>query len=147
MVSYAPALNGFVVQPMLCVSAVNPYLYGKVPILANVRELRRELSRLVACLQCPARSSIVAMAGSRCYLFENNDSFALRDLADLSKGPSAGKDKVFYTYSLLFSYAVNRCFTCSFLASDTPFLSSIRLICFIVSLSFFVVCLQSCQDL
>jgi hypothetical protein len=76
-------------QPMLCVSAVNPYLYSRVPILAHVREMRGRLSKMVACIGCPALQRIQATATSCSYLLENNDFFALRDLVDLSKGAFA----------------------------------------------------------
>ncbi|CAK9203698.1 unnamed protein product [Sphagnum troendelagicum] len=75
---------------MLCVSAVNPYLYSRVPILAHVREMRGRLSKMVACIGCPALQRIQATATSCSYLLENNDFFALRDLVDLSKGAFAG---------------------------------------------------------
>ncbi|CAM6094604.1 unnamed protein product [Calypogeia fissa] len=76
-------------KPMLCVSAVNPYLYARVPVLALLTDIRRNLSKMLACIRCPARARIQAMMGSRCYLLESNDFFALRDLADLSKGAFA----------------------------------------------------------
>ncbi|CAM6094123.1 unnamed protein product [Calypogeia fissa] len=76
-------------KPMLCVSAVNPYLYARVPVLALLTDIRRNLSKMLACIRCPARARIQAMMGSRRYLLESNDFFALRDLADLSKGAFA----------------------------------------------------------
>ncbi|XP_024366725.1 uncharacterized protein [Physcomitrium patens] len=77
-------------KPMLCVSAVNPYLYFRVPILVHLRETRKRLSRMLACIRCPSRSRIQGMVGSRRYLLESNDFYALRDLTDLSKGAFAG---------------------------------------------------------
>lgn len=76
-------------KPMLCVSAVNPYLYARVPVLAFLTDLRRDLSKMLACIRCPVRARVQAMMGSRRYLLESNDFFALRDLADLSKGAFA----------------------------------------------------------
>ncbi|XP_002983836.2 uncharacterized protein LOC9644555 [Selaginella moellendorffii] len=76
-------------QPMLCVSAVNPFLYTRAPILSHVSEMRRKLSRLVKCIRCPSRSRIQQLLGSRRYLLEQNDFYALRDLTDLSKGAFA----------------------------------------------------------
>ncbi|KAJ7514120.1 hypothetical protein O6H91_23G028700 [Diphasiastrum complanatum] len=73
-------------KPMLCVSAVNPFLYSRVPILAHVRDMRRKLSKMFNCVHCPSRSSFQQMVGSRRHLFEDNDFFALHDLEDLSKG-------------------------------------------------------------
>ncbi|KAG0558338.1 hypothetical protein KC19_10G020500 [Ceratodon purpureus] len=77
-------------KPMLCVSAVNPYLYFRVPILVHLRETRKRLSKILACIRCPSRSRIHGMVGSRRYLLESNDFYALRDLTDLSKGAFAG---------------------------------------------------------
>ncbi|MCO5562712.1 hypothetical protein L7F22_016342 [Adiantum nelumboides] len=74
---------------MLCVSAVNPYLYSRVPILSHVKETRRKLNKLLACIVCPGRARILQKMGSRRYLMENNDFFALQDLEDLSKGAFA----------------------------------------------------------
>ncbi|KAL2642871.1 hypothetical protein R1flu_010458 [Riccia fluitans] len=76
-------------KPMLCVSAVNPYLYARVPVLAHLTEMRRKISKMLACIRCPARTRIQTMLGSRRYLLENNDFCALRDLVDLSKGAFA----------------------------------------------------------
>ena len=76
---------------MLCVSAVNPYLYFKVPILVYLRETRKRLSKILACVRCPSLSRIQGMLGSRLYLLESNDFYAMRDLNDLSKGAFAGK--------------------------------------------------------
>lgn len=75
---------------MLCVSAVNPYLYSRVPILSHVRETRKKLSKMLSCMLCPSRTRIFQTMASRRYLLENNDFFALRDLEDLSKGAFAG---------------------------------------------------------
>lgn len=76
-------------QPLLCVSTVNPYLYQRVQCLRNVKETRTKLSRVLSCIRCPSRARILQILGSRRYLLENNDFFALRDLEDLSKGAFA----------------------------------------------------------
>lgn len=76
---------------MLCVSAVNPYLYVRVPVLVHLRETRKRLSKMLACIRCPSRTRIQGMVGSRRYLLESNDFYALRDLTDLAKGAFAGK--------------------------------------------------------
>ena len=78
-------------QPMLCVSAVNPHLYSRVPILLHVKETRRKVSRILSSMQCPSHTRIQHTMGSRKYLLEGDDFFALRDLEDLSKGAFAGK--------------------------------------------------------
>lgn len=73
-------------QPMLCVSAVNPFLFSKVPALHHVMGLRRKIGAMLPYVRCPFRRSINRGLGSRRYLLEGNDFFALRDLIDLSKG-------------------------------------------------------------
>lgn len=77
-------------QPMLCVSAINPYILSKVPVLVHAMEMRKKLSKMFACIHCPARASIQQSLGSRRYLLESSDFFALRDLVDLSKGAFSG---------------------------------------------------------
>jgi hypothetical protein len=80
---------------MLCVSAVNPHLYSRVPALARVKEMRQRLVKMVTTTlkHCPAKRRLLALAGSRRYLLEPGDFFALRDLVDLSKGAFAGGNK------------------------------------------------------
>eukprot|EP00250_Pteridium_aquilinum_P017676 c23733_g1_i1 orf=725-3652(+) len=73
-------------QPLLCVRTANPYLYQRVPCLRNVKETRIKISRVLSCMRCPSRARILQVMGSRRYLLESNDFFALRDLEDLSKG-------------------------------------------------------------
>ena len=79
-----------VLQPMLCVSAVNPFLFTKVPALHHVTSTRKKLGSLLPYVRCPFRVTINKGLGSRRYLLESNDFFALRDLIDLSKGAFAG---------------------------------------------------------
>lgn len=76
-------------QPLLCLSTANPYLYQRVPCLFNVQKTRAKLSRVLSCMRCDFHSRILNVMGSRRYLLENNDFFALRDLEDLSKGAFA----------------------------------------------------------
>ncbi|KAG8378861.1 hypothetical protein BUALT_Bualt07G0028700 [Buddleja alternifolia] len=73
-------------QPMLCVSAVNPFLFSKVPTLQHVANIRNRISAMLPYVRCPFRRSIYKGLGSRRYLLDSNDFFALRDLIDLSKG-------------------------------------------------------------
>lgn len=103
----------FFEQPMLCVSAVNPYLYFRVPILVHLRETRKRLSKMLACIRCPSRSRIQGMVGSRRYLLESNDFYALRDLTDLSKGAFAGKCAITFYCILSAEFALDLlfCFT------------------------------------
>ncbi|EXB29616.1 Pleckstrin homology domain-containing family M member 3 [Morus notabilis] len=76
-------------QPMLCVSAVNPFLFTKVPALHHVMGVRRKIGIILSYVRCSFRESINRGLGSRRYLLESNDFFALRDLIDLSKGAFA----------------------------------------------------------
>ncbi|KAF5200054.1 Differentially expressed in fdcp 8-like protein [Thalictrum thalictroides] len=73
-------------QPMLCVSAVNPFLFSKVPALLHVMGIRKKIGAMMPYVRCPFRRSIQRGVGSRRYLLESNEFFALRDLVDLSKG-------------------------------------------------------------
>lgn len=83
-------LDSIYEQPMLCVSATNPYILSKAPVLVHAMEMRKKLSKMFACIRCPARASIHESLGSRRYLLESSDFFALRDLVDLSKGAFSG---------------------------------------------------------
>lgn len=89
----------YCVQPMLCVSAVNPFLFSKVPTLLHVMGIRKKIGAMFPHLKCPFRRSIQRGLGSRRYLLENNEFFALRDLVDLSKGAFAGK--FLYSFTLV----------------------------------------------
>lgn len=73
-------------QPMLCVSAVNPFLFSKVPTLQHVANVRNRIRVVLPYVRCPFRKSIYKGLGSRRYLLDSNDFFALKDLIDLSKG-------------------------------------------------------------
>nr|DAD30893.1 TPA_asm: hypothetical protein HUJ06_009744 [Nelumbo nucifera] len=76
-------------QPMLCVSAVNPFLFSKVPALLHIMGIRKKIAAMLPYVHCPFQRSIHRGLGSRRYLVESNDFFALRDLVDLSKGAFA----------------------------------------------------------
>ncbi|KAL8457842.1 hypothetical protein ACS0TY_035637 [Phlomoides rotata] len=73
-------------QPMLCVSAVSPFLFTKVPTLQHVANIRNRIRAVLPYVRCPFRRSINKGLGSRRYLLDRNDFFALKDLIDLSKG-------------------------------------------------------------
>ncbi|XP_020264834.1 uncharacterized protein LOC109840556 isoform X2 [Asparagus officinalis] len=77
-------------QPMLCVSAVNPFLFPKVPALFHVTGIRKKIGAMLPYVRCPFRKAVQRSLGVRRYLLESNDFFALRDLVDLSKGAFAG---------------------------------------------------------
>lgn len=73
-------------QPMLCISAVNPILFSKVPALVQVTGVRKRIGAMLPYVRCPFRMSVYKGLASRRYLLESNEFFALRDLIDLSKG-------------------------------------------------------------
>ncbi|CAH9146127.1 unnamed protein product [Cuscuta epithymum] len=73
-------------QPMLCVSAVNPVLFSKVLTLQRVTNMRKRIGVMLPFVRCSFRGSIFKAVGSRRYLLESSDFFALKDLIDLSKG-------------------------------------------------------------
>lgn len=80
----------FLLQPMLCVTAVNPFLLSKVPALLHIMSVRKKIGTMLPYVRCPFRRSINRGLGNRRYLLESNDFFALRDLIDLSRGVFAG---------------------------------------------------------
>jgi hypothetical protein len=86
---------------MLCVSAVNPFLFSKVPALLNIMSVRKKIAAMLPCIQCPFRNSILKGLGPRRYLLDGNDFFALRDLVDLSKGVFAGTVLFFELHILI----------------------------------------------
>lgn len=45
-------------QPMLCVSAVNPILFSKVPALVQVTGVRKRIGAMLPYVRCPFRMSI-----------------------------------------------------------------------------------------
>ncbi|GFP92371.1 pleckstrin homology domain-containing family m member 3 [Phtheirospermum japonicum] len=79
-------LDSITDQPMLCVGAVNPFLFSKVPTLQHVANIRSRIRAMLPYVRCPFRRSIYKGLGSRSYLLESNDFFALKDLISLSKG-------------------------------------------------------------
>lgn len=81
-------------QPMLCVSAVNPFLFSKVPALLHVMDIRKKIEAMLPYVRCPFRKVVQKSLGIRRYILESNDFFALRDLVDLSKGAFAGINKI-----------------------------------------------------
>ncbi|KAB1216623.1 Pleckstrin homology domain-containing family M member 3 [Morella rubra] len=100
-------------QPMLCVSAVNPFLFSKVPTLQHVMGVRRKIGTMLPYVRCPFRRTINKGVGSRRYLLESNDFFALRDLIDLSKGPFAALPVMVETVSRkIREHITERCLIC-----------------------------------
>ncbi|XP_020584455.1 uncharacterized protein LOC110027394 [Phalaenopsis equestris] len=100
-------------QPMLCVSAVNPFLFSKVPALLHVMVFRKKIGAMLPSVNCPFRSSIQKSLGFRRYLLESNDFFALRDLVDLSKGPFAALPIMVENISnLILEHITQQCLVC-----------------------------------
>ncbi|XVE54972.1 hypothetical protein DITRI_Ditri03aG0124100 [Diplodiscus trichospermus] len=100
-------------KPMLCVSAVNPFLFSKVPALHHVMGIRKKIGNMLPYVRCPFRMSINKGLGSRRYLLESNDFFALRDLIDLSKGAFAALPAIVETVSRkIQEHVVEQCLIC-----------------------------------
>nr|KYP51560.1 Pleckstrin isogenyy domain-containing family M member 3 [Cajanus cajan] len=106
------ALNWFL-SPMLCVTAVNPFLLSKVPALLHVMSIRKKISTMLPYVRCPFWRSINRGLGSRRYLLESNDFFALRDLIDLSKGVFAALPVMVETLSRkILEHITDQCLIC-----------------------------------
>ncbi|PHU23744.1 hypothetical protein BC332_08851 [Capsicum chinense] len=100
-------------QPMLCVSAVNPLLFSKVPALQHVTNIRKRIGTMLPFVRCPFRRSIYKGVGSRRYLLESNDFFSLRDLIDLSKGVFAALPVMVETISRkILEHIAEQCLIC-----------------------------------
>ncbi|XP_031403547.1 uncharacterized protein LOC116212930 [Punica granatum] len=100
-------------KPVLCVSAVNPFLFAKVPGLLHVMGIRRKIGSMLPCIRCPFHRSINRGLGSRRYLLESNDFFALRDLIDLSKGAFAALPTILGTVSKkILEHITEQCLIC-----------------------------------
>ncbi|PSS07773.1 Differentially expressed in FDCP 8 like [Actinidia chinensis var. chinensis] len=100
-------------KPMLCVSAVNPILFSKVPALVQVTGVRKRIGAMLPYVRCPFRMSIYRGLASRRYLLESNDFFALRDLIDLSKGPFAVLPVMVETVSrTILEHITEQCLVC-----------------------------------
>ncbi|XP_062213132.1 uncharacterized protein LOC133913915 isoform X2 [Phragmites australis] len=100
-------------QPMLCVSAVNPFLFSKVPALLNIMSVRKKIAAMLPCVQCPFRNSVLKGLGVQRYLLDGNDFFALRDLVDLSKGAFAALPVKVQTISnRILEHITEQCLVC-----------------------------------
>ncbi|KDP31083.1 hypothetical protein JCGZ_11459 [Jatropha curcas] len=100
-------------QPMLCVSAVNPFLFSKVPALQHIMSVRKRIGSMLPYVRCPFRRTINRGLGSRKYLLESNDFFALKDLIDLSKGAFAALPMMLETVSSkLLEHITDQCLIC-----------------------------------
>ncbi|XP_078431155.1 phox (PX) domain-containing protein isoform X2 [Wolffia australiana] len=100
-------------QPMLCVSAVNPFLLSKVPALQQVMGVRKRIASMLPCILCPFRRSIYRGLGNRRYLLDFNDFFAMRDLVDLSKGAFSGLPTLVETVEKkILTHIAQQCLIC-----------------------------------
>ncbi|KAK7281924.1 hypothetical protein RIF29_10305 [Crotalaria pallida] len=100
-------------HPMLCVTAVNPFLLSKVPALLHVMNIRKKIGTMLPYVRCPFRRSINKGLGNRRYLLESNDFFALRDLVDLSKGVFAALPVMVETVSRkILEHITDQCLVC-----------------------------------
>ncbi|KAJ4840204.1 hypothetical protein Tsubulata_002955 [Turnera subulata] len=106
-------LDSIYEQPMLCVSAVNPLLFSKVPALQHVMSVRKRIGTMLPYVHCPFRRTINKGLGCRRYLLESNDFFALRDLIDLSKGAFAALPVMVETVSSkILEHITEQCLVC-----------------------------------
>ncbi|XP_027169104.1 uncharacterized protein LOC113768807 [Coffea eugenioides] len=106
-------LDSILDKPMLCVSAVNPFLFSRVPALQHVTNVRKKIGAMLPYVRCPFRGSINKGLGSRRYLLESNDFFALRDLIDLSKGMFAALPVIVETVSKkIQEHIIEQCLIC-----------------------------------
>uniref|UniRef100_A0A6N2LB75 FHA domain-containing protein n=1 Tax=Salix viminalis TaxID=40686 RepID=A0A6N2LB75_SALVM len=100
-------------QPMLCVSAVNPLLFSKVPALHHIMDLRKKIGTMLPYVRCPFHRNVNKALGSRRYLLESNDFFALRDLIDLSRGAFAALPVMVETVSRkILEHITEQCLIC-----------------------------------
>ncbi|KAK2978080.1 hypothetical protein RJ640_005201 [Escallonia rubra] len=100
-------------QPMLCVSAINPFLFAKVPPLQHVMSVRKRIGAMLPYIHCPFHRTIYKGLGSRRYLLESYDFFALRDLIDLSKGVFAALPMMVETVSRkILEHITEQCLVC-----------------------------------
>ncbi|XP_010503442.1 PREDICTED: uncharacterized protein LOC104780631 [Camelina sativa] len=100
-------------QPMLCVSAVNPFLSSKVPALNHIMSVRKRITIMLPYVRCPFRKTLNKGLSSRRYLLESTDFFALRDLVDLSKGPFAALPAIVETVrKKILEHITEQCLVC-----------------------------------
>mmetsp|Transcript_149 Transcript_149/g.466 ORF Transcript_149/g.466 Transcript_149/m.466 type:complete len:727 (-) Transcript_149:174-2354(-) len=78
-------------KPILCVNAINPYLYNSVPALSLCHDHRIRLMQLQKRLPAAAQSALFTTLGRRRYLAENCDFYAMSELAELSKSRKLNK--------------------------------------------------------
>ncbi|KAK9917040.1 hypothetical protein WJX75_000268 [Coccomyxa subellipsoidea] len=88
----ADYLSSIADRPLLCIGAVNPGLYARVPMLARAQDLRTRACKALAAARASGPEGadkakrLLAGAGPRRYLLESPDFWAMRELVELSKG-------------------------------------------------------------
>lgn len=106
-------LESIYCQPLLCISAVNPFLFTKVPSLHQVVNLRSKMRAMLPYISCQFQKALQRELGSRRYLVDTTDFFALRDLVDLSKGAFAVLPVILDTiWSKTLDHIKQQCCTC-----------------------------------
>jgi len=78
-------------KPILCVNAINPYLYNTVPALSLCHDHRIRLNELQKKLPPSAQAALAKTLERRKYLMENSDFYAMSELADLARGKRLNK--------------------------------------------------------
>ncbi|CAH8350660.1 unnamed protein product [Eruca vesicaria subsp. sativa] len=100
-------------QPMLCVSAVNPFLSSKVPALNHIMSIRKRITIMIPYVHCSFRKTLNKGLSTRRHLLESTDFFALRDLIDLSKGPFAALPGIVETVrQKILEHITEQCLVC-----------------------------------
>ncbi|CAH2064910.1 unnamed protein product [Thlaspi arvense] len=100
-------------QPMLCVSAVNPFLSSKVPALNHIMSIQKKITIMLPYVHCSFCKTLNKGISTRRYLLESTDFFALRDLIDLSKGPFAALPAIVETVRRkILEHITEQCLVC-----------------------------------
>ena len=74
--SYLETIQG---APVMCLGAVNPAVYTRVPLLASVRERRHKLAKLVPELRAFEEGrALLRSVGPHAYLLEGSEYYAMR---------------------------------------------------------------------
>ena len=77
-------------QPILCISAIKPQLYGRIPLLNSLREQRIGLhKRFLQLSGTKQEQLLLQQLGGKSYLVESTEFWSMKDLVDISKGAFA----------------------------------------------------------
>lgn len=106
-------LESIYCQPLLCISAVNPFLFSKVSSLHQVVDRRSKIRAMLPHISCQFQKAVHRELGPRRYLLDTTDFFALRDLVDLSKGAFAVLPVILDTiWSKILDHIKRQCYMC-----------------------------------